>query len=417
MSRARRRLHAGARDCEARLAFWYDGRNPYHFPQALGPPEDASVISRIYIDNFKCFTNFEYRPGTLHLLLGANGTGKSAIFDILDALRTFIVDGTTSSSTFPPGTLTAWDRRSEQTFELALKGQGGEYVYRLIIEHDRTARRNRIGYEDLCFDGRAVYRFQGGESHLFRDGGTAGPVFPFESSRSAIPTLPEREDLAHLSWFRSRLAHIFVLSPDPLRMTSQSEAERSHPDRWLLQLASWIRHLHLESPEVSAGLAESLRRDVLDNLVGYRLLDRGEGMRTLKFEFGSPVSDLASGSKSYWLGLDQLSAGQRALIALYTMLHAAVGEDLTLCIDEPDNYVALREIHPWLVQLTDKVKDTGGQCLLISHHPELIDYLAADSGVRFFREGGGPVRVQPFEWSEDDALRPAEVVARGWENP
>ncbi len=374
------------------------------------------MISRIYIDNYKCLTNFEYRPGALQLLLGANGTGKTAIFDILDAVRGFIVDGTSSLSAFPPSTVTAWDRRSEQRLELALKGQGGEYVYRLIIEQDRTARKNRIGYEDLCFDGRAVYQFQGGESHLFRDGGTVGPVFPFESSRSAIPTFPEREDLAHLSWFRSRLNRIFVLSPDPVRMTSQSEAERSHPDRWLHQLASWIRHLHLESPAVSRELTESLHQEVLDNLVGYRFLDRGEGIRTLKFEFGSPASDYASGSKSFWLGLDQLSTGQRALVALYTMLHAAVGADMTLCIDEPDNYVALREIHPWLVQLTDKVKDTGGQCLLISHHPELIDYLAADSGVRFFREGGGPVRVQPFEWSEDDVLRPAEVVARGWES-
>jgi hypothetical protein len=374
------------------------------------------MISRIYIDNYKCFTNFEYRPDTLQLLLGANGAGKSAIFDILDALREVVVDGATALSAFPSSTVTAWDRRSEQRFELALKGRGGEYVYRLIIEQDRTARKNRIGYEDLCFDGKAVYRFQGGEAHLFRDGGTAGPVFPFESSRSAIPTFPEREDIAHLSWFRSRMNRIFVLSPDPLRMTSQSEAERSHPDRQLHQLASWIRHLHLESPEVSRELAESLRQEVLDNLVGYRLVDRGEGLRTLNFEFGSPASDYASDSKSFWLGLDQLSTGQRALVGLYTMLHAAVGEDLTLCVDEPDNYVALREIQPWLVELTDKARDTGGQCLLISHHPELINHLAADSGMRFFRESGGPVRVQPFEWTEDNAIPPAEVVARGWES-
>src|SRR5262245_59587404 len=80
------------------------------------------------------------------------------------------------------------------------------------------------------------------------------------------------------------------------------------------------------------------------------------------------------------------------------------------------NYIALREIQPWLIALTDKVKDTGAQCLLISHHPELIDYLAADCGLRFFRENGGPVRVQPFEWTADDAIRPAEVVARGWED-
>ena len=124
----------------------------------------------------------------MQLLLGPNGTGKTAIFDILDALREFITSmGRASLSAFPPRTLTAWDQRSEQTFELAMKGRGGEYVYRLIIEQDRAARRNRIGYEDLRFDGRALYQFQNGEAHLFRNDGTAGPVFPFDWSRVGDP--------------------------------------------------------------------------------------------------------------------------------------------------------------------------------------------------------------------------------------
>ena len=188
-------------------------------PQATCQPEEAALISRIYIDNYKCFTNFEYQPGALQLLLGANGTGKTAVFDVLDTLREFIVSGTTSLSAFPPGTLTAWDRRTEQRFELGLKGQGGEYLYRLAIEQDRATRKNRIKLEDLRFDGRPLYQFDGREAHLFRDDGTPGPVFPFDWSRSAIPTIPARGDNRFLTWFRWRLNRIFVFSPDPLRMT------------------------------------------------------------------------------------------------------------------------------------------------------------------------------------------------------
>jgi hypothetical protein len=194
-------------------------------------------------------------------------------------------------------------------------------------------------------------------------------------------------------------------------MVSQSDEEQPHPDRWLHQLASWIRHLHLESPVISHRLTESLREDVLDSLLGYRFSDQGEGARTLKFDFGAPDLDSGRESKTFTLGLEQLSTGLRTLVALYTILHAAVGSDMTLCIDEPDNYIALREIQPCLIELIDKVKDTGGQCLLISHHPELINYLAADCGMRFFRENGGPVRVKPFEWTADDAIGPAELVA------
>ena len=227
---------------------------------------------------------------------------------------------------------------------------------------------------------------------------------------------PARKDNTLLIWFRRRMSRVFVFYPDPLQILSISEDEAPRPDRSLHHLASWIRHLQLESPEISRLLSESLQ-GVLDGFIGYRFPDQGGKTCVLKFQFNSPTSDFGRNSKSFSLGLGHLSTGQRTLVALYTLLHAAVGEDLTLCIDEPDNYVALREIQPWLVELTDKVKDTGGQCLLISHHPELINYLAADCGVRFFREGGGPARAQPFEWSEDETLRPAEVVARGWENP
>jgi predicted ATPase len=374
------------------------------------------MITKIYIDNYKCFVNFEYQPGLLQLLLGPNGTGKSAIFNLLHRLRKFIVAGEKTAGVFPPRTVTAWDQRSEQTFELGLKGQERAYRYRLVIEHDRAARSNRIKTEELWFDQRKLYQFDGRDAHLFRDDGTAGPVFPFDWSRSAIPTIPERRDNTLLTWFRERLKRIYIVSPDPVRMTSRSEEEQPYPDRWLHQLASWIRHLQLELPEAPRQLNEALRQGVIAGCTGFKFLRQGAREYEMKFSFGSPDSEPSRSSTTYSLSLDELSTGQRTLVALYTMLHAAAGADMTLCIDEPDNYIALREIQPWLIELTDKVKDTGGQCLLISHHPELIDYLAADCGTRFFRENGGPVRIKPFEWTADDAIGPAELVARGWED-
>jgi hypothetical protein len=206
------------------------------------------------------------------------------------------------SAAFPLEALTALDRRTEQTFELGINGRGGVFVYRLIVEHNRAARKNRITYEDLCFDGKGLYQFQNGEAHLFRDDGTAGPHFPFDWSRSAIATIPERKDNALLSWFRERLNRLFIFAPDPLRIISQSDEEQPHPDRWLHQLASWIRHLHLEFPEVSQRLAESLRQDVLDGFTGYRFLDQGEGSRALKIEFGPPPLDVAEFAKNFSWG-------------------------------------------------------------------------------------------------------------------
>ncbi|MGH9763844.1 MAG: AAA family ATPase [Blastocatellia bacterium] len=35
------------------------------------------MITRVYIDNFRCFSNFEVKPDRVNLLIGGNGAGKS----------------------------------------------------------------------------------------------------------------------------------------------------------------------------------------------------------------------------------------------------------------------------------------------------------------------------------------------------
>jgi AAA15 family ATPase/GTPase len=40
------------------------------------------MIERLYIDHFKTFQNFEWKPGKVALLMGRNGTGKSALFEV-----------------------------------------------------------------------------------------------------------------------------------------------------------------------------------------------------------------------------------------------------------------------------------------------------------------------------------------------
>ncbi|NLS98242.1 MAG: ATP-binding protein [Planctomycetaceae bacterium] len=371
------------------------------------------MITRLYVDNYKCLVNFEWLPASLQLILGDNGSGKSTVFDVLGILRDFIVGGTGVDSAFREGTLTAWDRRQEQTFELNIEGDG-VYRYRLSVEHELSRMRRRVKSEELTFDEKKLYCFDGSDAHLFRDDGSRGPSFPFDWSRSAIATIPDRHDNRRLTWFRDRLKDIYVFSPDPRRMAPVADREVDSPGLYLEELVGWLRHLSQQSFEVVNSLRESLRDGVLESFRDFRLERRGESGRVLQFdfEFSGPS---ANRQKPFSLSLNDLSDGQRCLFALFTMLHAAVKPGAVLCVDEPDNFVALRELQPWLTQLSDRVQDQEGQCLLISHHPELIDYLAAQHGVRFFREEAGLVTVKPFEWTNDEVLPPSEIVARGWE--
>ena len=198
-------------------------------------------------------------------------------------------------------------------------------------------------------------------------------------------------------------------------MTAQSDAELARPDRRLHQLASWLRHLRQESFDAVAEIQNALKEGVLDGFIGFNLAKAGETTRVLKFDFQYEGDEPATPAPKFSINFDQLSDGQRNLVALFTVLHSAVAADTTLFLDEPDNFVALREIQPWLIELVDRTRATAGQCVLISHHPELMDYLAGSHGAIFFRDNLGPVRTKPFETAEGDALLPAEIVARGWE--
>lgn len=69
------------------------------------------MINHIYIDNFKCFTNFTIKLDSFGLLLGENGTGKSTVFDVLARVRDFLCHGAEAKIVFPASSLTAWDGR------------------------------------------------------------------------------------------------------------------------------------------------------------------------------------------------------------------------------------------------------------------------------------------------------------------
>jgi len=81
--------------------------------------------------------------------------------------------------------------------------------------------------------------------------------------------------------------------------------------------------------------------------------------------------------------------------------------------DEPKNFLALSEIQPWLTTLYDFCSDGETQALLISHHPELIDYLASSAGYWFDRQSNAPVRVSRIA-DDDSGIPISELVARGW---
>jgi ATPase subunit of ABC transporter with duplicated ATPase domains len=192
-------------------------------------------------------------------------------------------------------------------------------------------------------------------------------------------------------------------------MSARSEEEHSYPNVDLSNLAAWYRHLVQNDPKENAAFIKSLQ-NALDGFAFLKLADAGEKVRILIAEFAD------SNNKSVDFGLGELSDGQRCLICLYMVLHFVVAKGSTVILDEPDNFVSLREIQPWLVALADAIEEGQGQVFLISHHPECINQWAPNYGVQFRRDGIGPVRLGELHVDLESSLSPSELIARGWEN-
>jgi predicted ATPase len=197
-------------------------------------------------------------------------------------------------------------------------------------------------------------------------------------------------------------------------MEGESREEATAPSAGLENFPSWYRHVSQEYPQRQLQFFE----DLGESIAGFERLtmsSNGGETRTMKLSLRhGPKEQKPKSEATYTFG--ELSDGQRAIVALYAIMRFTVREDVTLCIDEPENYLALAEIQPWLLELEMACQDEDAQALLISHHPELIDLLALEKGLWFHRANVGPVRTHPMEVEEIGEVTVSDFVARGWVN-
>jgi predicted ATPase len=363
------------------------------------------VLTRIFADNFRALVNFELRPGRLSLLLGDNGSGKTSVLNMLGSLRDLIVLGRSSTDVFSYSR-TKWEVRDVQRFELDFESSNGTYHYVLEIQHPQGSHEKPlIRSESVNLDVEPLYRFSDGEVHLFYDDHTSGPGFPFRSDQSFLTSLDSARAprMGRLGEFKEFVTGLSIIQPNPFAMEPESKHDQNFLSRNGGNFASFFEYLNAERPEVRAALEVRLGEALpgFRNLMFRRLGDT----KLLLAVFGD-------GKHRGEFTLAELSEGQRVLAVLYAAVFGLLRRGSVLCFDEPDNFVSLPEIQPWLQTLRDALEEKGGQALIISHHPEVIDYLALDSIWRFERPSG-PVIARSLEVNGAPDLKLSEIIARG----
>ena len=368
------------------------------------------MLTRLYVDNFLCLTNFELTLNETNVLLGTNGSGKTSVLDALSRLQNLVARGAKIEEVLPATDMTLSQNRDEQRFELDLESGEDAYHYTLLIQHHRARRSLRIGEESLTHNDKLIFDFKEGEAQLYHDDYSEGRSYPFDWSRSGLGALNERRDNQKLTGFKRAISNFIIVGPCPPLFKPETRSEDEFLDWSMKNFVGWYRHAAQENMRGNAELFEALR-EAIPGFDSISLTESGENSRALKVDFRRSDDGLER------VGLSQLSDGQRMLVALYSLLYLSSGRGASLFLDEPDNYLALREIQPWLTAVDQACGGDNNleQAVVVSHHPVTIDYMAGAKGRWFRRDGIGPVRVSAEPDQRIEGLPLSELMARGWE--
>lgn len=347
------------------------------------------MITRIYIHNFRTLEDFTVKLGEVNLFMGANGCGKTSVFDAVRQLQSFL-RGASVGDAFKKRDITCWAQKKEMRIELDMSLPEGEFTYAICVEYVDGDEEGYIKEESLKADGTMLFRRDLKESELFNDKGDSCSPFLFDRRISVLPIFMEQPGHTKLITFRRQMSQIVTAAINPFAMEANSRQEDRVLASDMSNFVSWYRKIMVKNPDKVGDVFKALRDGPMPDFRYYSFDDVGQDVKTFNVHFSAPEAP------DYTINFARLSLGQKVLIVLYILAFGIKGSCVSLFLDEPDNFVMLREIQPWLAMLRDAKGDAFRQLTLISHHPQLIDGVGVHSSQWFFRDNGGKTQLKDY---------------------
>ena len=360
------------------------------------------MINYVKADNYRSFVNFKIDFSSVNLLLGSNGAGKSTLFTLLAQLRLFIQGKVDSPEAFPFDSLTRWQSVPVQSFEFSLSYKDYEYTYHLEIEFNHDEKKNRVSKEMVLCDDKPIFHAENGKATLYNDAHKEGPEVLMNWLSSGVSAVYERPDNKKLCSFRRAVNNIIVCHPMPLPLYSRSPfLESQYLDYYANNISDVYSSISQSNPEKLFNLWQILR-DINPCFSRTFLKDDTEKILCLEYDH--------QGAKSSYT-LEEISDGERMLFMLYFLITVYFDSDFSIFIDEPDNYISLREVSQFVQYVQDLAGDKK-QCVLISHHPTVIDFFAPSNGIWLARRSYGATALSEPPKSESK-LTYSEILTHG----
>lgn len=325
------------------------------------------MLQRLYVHNFRCLENFEFKPGEMRsaLLIGRNGVGKSTLSRVLKIFQAIGRGVNRVGELVTPADFTLGRTNAPIRFEIEVLLNNRLFHYTLALELPERFRELRVLEERLDVDGIEAYnRHQAQVSLPRNDPNRAEASFSIDWHFVALPMIQDPATADALTEWRKWLARMIILAPIPQLMNGDSQGESLAPVENGSNFANWLTGLLAQYPAAYTTIHEYLKL-VMPDIGEFKNIPSGKDNKSLAVRFESR-------NVQFEQSFDDLSDGEKCtfLCAVVLASNRAYGPVFTFW-DEPDNYLSLSEVGHFIMGLR-RGFDVGGQILVTSHNEETI---------------------------------------------
>ena len=358
------------------------------------------------MDNYKTLVNFKIDFSNINMLIGINGSGKTSIFGVLKKVHEFVLERRPADEIFPDSSLTRWQNVNIQTFEITMKENEKEFIYHLEIEH-MDVERQRVRSEYVQLNSKLLFRSENGSARLYNDSFQEGPELLWDWSYSGVGSVYERRDNRLLTEFKQILSKIIICRVKPIEDTAKASEESMFPNYDFSNVTGVYMYISQRYPDSVEKIRKSLKEINPDFMNVY--ISNFEKEKGLFFDYKCHET-------SFVLNFGELSDGERLIFQLYILIDCFMEKGFSVFIDEPDSFLSLKEIQPWCMNVEDSGDEKSRQCVIISHHPEIIDFFAQSNGIWLSRLAYGATKIieaPKTEYGDGKKMKYSEMIIRG----
>ena len=333
-------------------------------------------ITYISIENYRVFREAEFKiMSPLSVVIGANGTGKSTLFDVFSFLKDALVGNANSAAARRGGYRELVSRGEQGPIRIAVGYQGSDgrlLVYMLKLEEEAgrvVVQGEALGQQTDRGTEQYVEFFRGRGTAIRRDDDNAanleGELVAYEldsPSTLAIKVLGQLSDFPLIAEFRSLIEnwHISNFHIDDARTVSEA-GYAEHLSTLGENVAQVAQYLHENHPQQFRRVLEAMRARVPGvDAVEAKVTE--DGRLVLRFQDGSFKDPFIA---------RHVSDGTIKMFAYLLLLHDPKPHPL-VAVEEPEN-----QLYPTLLgELVEEFRDyarRGGQALVATHSPEFLN--------------------------------------------